>query len=566
MNTMEEVCYISNESDLLKFEKDISPDLPEQVEYEYEPDIFTDPEQISDRERFVTCEHVVNLLRLAGVNRERRIQILERMIPYLELEPSHRSLLFVALETQEELELVTQLLWSTEKSKENSLDQDSRDVELIIDKIKLSVMECELKLINKFGETIGQKACSAFDTLTNCDRYLSPSRPCRVFLVGRTGSAKSSLINAIVGKRVAAIGTHKPQTKTVAEYFVPECNVTFYDTRGLGESRSLWKRDPAEADLTQAMIDHPPDIILLCFTRYHTRDSGSGLKELISSVNRSKMKAMGNVQCPTVAVLTKMDENSELDMDDLKSKDPDRVNECILQLESEASETMSFSKKTFFGSLPDDIRTAAVYTKDQKSFSTNLGVDTLLDIIAQDVGLECQIRDNNLTRIVHFRRVMAAKIIAAFTAINAALGCVPFVGAFSSQVTVQMMLNMLSALSISQERSVAKYEKLNKYTNMATGALRLTISVVTLSLWCSGIATYGLGLVFGLGIGMTAGAALTQTIGWHSYHYFTNDDLSKTHKSLRRRNSQSLKTLSETVELLEGESTSSNSSEVQSQP
>lgn len=69
-------------------------------------------------------------------------------------------------------------------------------------------------------------------------------KPPRIFLIGRTGVGKSSLINAICDKYVANVSVVRSCTNTVSMYEVKDGDrvlMEVMDIRGIAESESLDK-------------------------------------------------------------------------------------------------------------------------------------------------------------------------------------------------------------------------------------------------------------------------------------------------------------------------------------
>lgn len=66
-----------------------------------------------------------------------------------------------------------------------------------------------------------------------------------ILIIGQTGVGKSTLINAIFRKPLAAAGTGRPVTKVIEKYEDPDVPVTLYDTKGveLGDSKKRVIRD-----------------------------------------------------------------------------------------------------------------------------------------------------------------------------------------------------------------------------------------------------------------------------------------------------------------------------------
>ena len=98
-------------------------------------------------------------------------------------------------------------------------------------------------------------------------------RPPRIMVVGRCKSGKSSLINAICGRKVAEVSMIQPQTgqaqwkKYYNQYDGREI-IHILDTRGLQENKDPLEKDSAGTPLKSilnAVNQYPPDLILfLC--------------------------------------------------------------------------------------------------------------------------------------------------------------------------------------------------------------------------------------------------------------------------------------------------------------
>ena len=123
-----------------------------------------------------------------------------------------------------------------------------------------------------------------------------PHRAGFAAIVGRPNVGKSTLLNALVGTKVAIV-TPKPQTtrnRIAGIRTLPEAQIAFLDTPGMHEARSLLNRrmvDVARQTLGEA------DVVLLVL------DATAG----VSPADRELATQLGALRATTIAVLNKLD-------------------------------------------------------------------------------------------------------------------------------------------------------------------------------------------------------------------------------------------------------------------
>lgn len=135
-------------------------------------------------------------------------------------------------------------------------------------------------------------------------------RPPRLFMVGRTGVGKSSLINAICGAYVADVGDVRSCTEGTTSYLCRDNDrvlMEILDTRGIAESEAL-NETKAEEVLLNEIKEFSPDVALLVLNCTHRDDVDKDVAFMKKIAD--EYKQVNNVRLPIVVVVNKCDEMS----------------------------------------------------------------------------------------------------------------------------------------------------------------------------------------------------------------------------------------------------------------
>ncbi len=137
------------------------------------------------------------------------------------------------------------------------------------------------------------------------------SRPPKLFLIGRSGHGKSSVINLLANKHVAEVGDVKPTTKETISYEIifkdTYSTWTVFDTRGIFESThpdGTLSHDTVDL-LKNDLVKHNPDVIMHVISAPEVRNLSKDM-EVFREISLNIKKEL-NTSIPTTVVLTKVD-------------------------------------------------------------------------------------------------------------------------------------------------------------------------------------------------------------------------------------------------------------------
>lgn len=172
------------------------------------------------------------------------------------------------------------------------------------------------------------------NSLKNLMDGIDSHRPPRIFLIGRTGVGKSSLINALCGAYVAKVSDTRSCTIGAEIYQCKENNrvlMEILDTRGIAESESLDNKISAEELLVKQINEFSPDVAIMMLNCTHRDDIIKDV-EFMKKVSKDYEKT-NSLKLPIVVVVNKCDEMAPSRFK-LASEYPknkiDKINEVVL--------------------------------------------------------------------------------------------------------------------------------------------------------------------------------------------------------------------------------------------
>lgn len=272
--------------------------------------------------------------------------------------------------------------------------------------------------------------------LDEYDDILSGERPPRLYIFGRSGAGKSSLINALANKEVASVGAVEPETVESELYNIsfPErySNWEVVDSRGLFESMTPDGDlpDKTKEFMREDIEEYRPDVLVHVMTPDQVR-AGEDDFEVVSNLEEE----LENVP-PIMTVLNKVDthmspgedwppeDNPELSGQIQRNLEflSDVMGDVVLKedLDSEPFDKVNpvkgrqFDSKKFIGVIP-------VYAKDEPYWN----IDTLSMLIGDYLPNDARLQFFQAQKRSSILRNIASDITTKTSTAAAAVGGAP---------------------------------------------------------------------------------------------------------------------------------------------
>lgn len=267
------------------------------------------------------------------------------------------------------------------------------------------------------------------DQLLKLKTMTVDAREPRIALVGRRGSGKSSLINAMFGQERQYVSSVKSGTgkgKWLWYSSDAEPKIRLLDSRGLGESEAPTEEFEEETpmdELIKAVTEEQPDVFLFLIK---AKETDSRIEEDLQELNKLRkiVKENHHYDVPVICVVTQVD---ELDPPHYKQV-PFDANPKKKQNIDEAIALMSKRFKESDIPLLNIIPTCSYIDFDEGGnieYDMRWNIDLLSDYLIEALPSEAKLKTAKAMQSQFVKKKFARTIVGTFTAIAGIIGAEP---------------------------------------------------------------------------------------------------------------------------------------------
>lgn len=305
--------------------------------------------------------------------------------------------------------------------------------------------------------------------LKNLMEGIESHRPPRIFLIGRTGVGKSSLINALCGSYVAKVSDTVSCTPNADIYQCKDGDrvlMDILDTRGIAESDSLDDKVSAEDALIDDINEFTPDVAILMLNCTHRDDVDSDVQFLKKLAKQ--YAEINSMKLPIVVVVNKCDEMAPTrykTASEYPQNKVDKINEVVqyykgiivkngLKIENiiPVSSLIDWMTPDGMEVSVEDIENLPQYDIEnlQLAFDGRYRIEELLDILEEAIlDFEAQMGLRMAARLTEVVHRIAKHLNTIFSGLSAtiALTPIPVSDIYVLLILQSVLVSLIASLS-----------------------------------------------------------------------------------------------------------------------